>query len=248
MIKCLAIDDEPLALAQLTNYIEKIPFFQLAKAYSNAMEALEWLNTESVDLIYVDINMPDVNGLDFVKSLRHKPLVLFTTAYAEYAIDGFRVEAFDYLLKPIGFSDFLRSANRAAQQMALAEAKNNPTNEGGKPTETNQEGYLFVKADYKMLRIDINKILYVESQSEYVRIYLDNDKPIMTLLSMKALEERLPSDRFMRVHRSYLVNSAKITAVANNRIIIGRETYIPIGNQYKERFNLFVDRHFLGKP
>lgn len=248
MIKCLAIDDEPLALAQLTNYIEKIPFFQLAKAYSNAMEALEWLNTESVDLIYVDINMPDVNGLDFVKSLRHKPLVIFTTAYAEYAIDGFRVEAFDYLLKPIGFSDFLRSANRAAQQMALAEAKNNPTNEGGKPTETNQEGYLFVKADYKMLRIDINKILYVESQSEYVRIYLDNDKPIMTLLSMKALEERLPSDRFMRVHRSYLVNSAKITAVANNRIIIGKETYIPIGNQYKERFNLFVDRHFLGKP
>ena len=248
MIKCLAIDDEPLALAQLTNYIEKIPFFQLAKAYSNAMEALEWLNTESVDLIYVDINMPDVNGLDFVKSLRHKPLVIFTTAYAEYAIDGFRVEAFDYLLKPIGFSDFLRSANRAAQQMALAEARNNPINEGGKPTETNQEGYLFVKADYKMLRIDINKILYVESQSEYVRIYLDNDKPIMTLLSMKALEERLPSDRFMRVHRSYLVNSAKITAVANNRIIIGRETYIPIGNQYKERFNLFVDRHFLGKP
>lgn len=248
MIRCLAIDDEPLALAQLTNYIEKVPFFKLTKACSNAMEALEWLTTESVDLIYVDINMPDISGLDFVKSLRHKPLVIFTTAYAEYAIEGFRVEAFDYLLKPIGFSDFLRSANRAAQQMALAEAKNNPTNEGGKPTETNQEGYLFVKADYKMLRIDINKILYVESQSEYVRIYLDNDKPIMTLLSMKALEERLPSDRFMRVHRSYLVNSAKITAVANNRIIIGRETYIPIGNQYKERFNLFVDRHFLGKP
>lgn len=248
MITCLAIDDEPLALAQLTNYIEKVPFFQLAKACSNAMEALEWLNTESVDLIYVDINMPDVNGLDFVKSLRHKPLVVFTTAYAEYAIEGFRVEAFDYLLKPIGFSDFLRSANRAAQQMALEEVKNNSATEGGKPTETDQEGYLFVKADYKMLRIDINKILYVESQSEYIRIYLDNDKPIMTLLSMKALEERLPSDRFMRVHRSYLVNSSKITAVANNRIIIGKETYIPIGNQYKERFNLFVDRHFLGKP
>ena len=248
MIKCLAIDDEPLALAQLTSYIEKVPFFQLAKACSSAMEALEWLNSASVDLIYVDINMPDVNGLDFVKSLRNKPLVIFTTAYAEYAIEGFRVEAFDYLLKPIGFSDFLRSANRAAQQKALSEAKNNPTGEGGKLTEMDQEGCLFVKADYKMLRIDINKILYVESQSEYIRIYLDNDKPIMTLLSMKALEERLPTDRFMRVHRSYLVNSAKITAVANNRIIIGKETYIPIGNQYKERFNLFVDRHFLGKP
>ena len=247
MINCLAIDDEPLALAQLTNYIEKVPFFQLAKACSNAMEALEWLRTESVDLIYVDINMPDINGLEFVKSLHNKPLVIFTTAYAEYAIDGFRVEAFDYLLKPIGFSDFLRSANRAAQQLALAEAKISPATEQGKLAE-DQEGYLFVKADYKMLRIDINKILYVESQSEYIRIYLDNDKPIMTLLSMKALEERLPADRFMRVHRSYLVNRTKITAVANNRIIIGKETYIPIGNQYKERFNLFVEQHFLGKP
>ena len=157
------------------------------------------------------------------------------------------MEAFDYLLKPIGFSDFLRSANRAAQLMALTEAKNNPDTESGKSAD-DQEDYLFVKADYKMLRIDINKILYVESQSEYIRIYLDNDKPIMTLLSMKALEERLPADRFMRVHRSYLVNRTKITAVANNRIIIGKETYIPIGNQYKERFNLFVDQHFLGKP
>ena len=248
MIKCLAIDDEPLALAQLTNYIEKVTFFQLAKACSSAMEALEWLTSESVDLIYVDIHMPDVNGLDFVKSLRHKPLIIFTTAYAEYAIEGFRVEAFDYLLKPIGFSDFLRSANRAAQQMALADAKNSPTTESGKSAETDQEKYLFVKADYKMLRIDISKILYVESQSEYIRIYLDNDKPIMTLLSMKAIEERLPTDRFMRVHRSYLVNSTKITAVANNRIIIGKEIYIPIGNQYKERFNLFVNRHFSGKP
>lgn len=247
MIRCLAIDDEPLALVQLTNYIEKVPFFKLAKACSNAMEALEWLTTESVDLIYVDINMPDISGLDFVKSLRHKPLVIFTTAYAEYAIEGFRVEAFDYLLKPIGFSDFLRSANRAAQLMALTEAKNNPDTESGKSAD-DQEDYLFVKADYKMLRIDINKILYVESQSEYIRIYLDNDKPIMTLLSMKALEERLPADRYMRVHRSYLVNSSKISAVANNRIIIGKETYIPIGNQYKERFNLFVDQHFLGKP
>lgn len=247
MIRCLAIDDEPLALAQLTSYIEKVSFFQLAKACSSAMEALEWLNTESVDLIYVDINMPDVNGLDFVKSLRNKPMIIFTTAFAEYAIEGFRVEAFDYLLKPIGFSDFLRSANRAAQQKALAESNNKPTVTEGKKTEEEQEGYLFVKADYKMLRIDINKILYVESQSEYIRIYLDNEKPIMTLLSMKALEERLPADHFMRVHRSYLVNSTKISAVANNRIIIGKETYIPIGNQYKERFNLFVDRHFLGK-
>lgn len=248
MIRCLAIDDEPLALAQLTSYIEKVSFFELAKACTNAMEALEWLRTDTVDLIYVDINMPDVNGLDFVRSLLQKPMVIFTTAYAEYAVEGFRVEAFDYLLKPFGFSDFLRSANRVAQQKLLEEQNQRivPTPSLHEPSES--EDYLFVKADYKMQRIDIRKILYVESQSEYVRIYLDNDKPIMTLLSMKAMESRLPADRFLRVHRSYLVNSDKITAVANNRIIMGKETYIPIGNQYKERFNEFVNQHFLGKP
>lgn len=248
MIRCLAIDDEPLALAQLTSYIEKVSFFELAKACTNAMEALEWLRTDTVDLIYVDINMPDVNGLDFVRSLLQKPMVIFTTAYAEYAVEGFRVEAFDYLLKPFGFSDFLRSANRVAQQKLLEEQNQRIVPTPSLPELSESEDYLFVKADYKMQRIDIRKILYVESQSEYVRIYLDNDKPIMTLLSMKAMESRLPADRFLRVHRSYLVNSDKITAVANNRIIMGKETYIPIGNQYKERFNEFVNQHFLGKP
>lgn len=248
MIRCLAIDDEPLALAQLTSYIEKVSFFELAKACTNAMEALEWLRTDTVDLIYVDIQMPDVNGLDFVRSLLQKPMVIFTTAYAEYAVEGFRVEAFDYLLKPFGFSDFLRSANRVAQQKLLEEQNQRIVPTPSLPELSESEDYLFVKADYKMQRIDIRKILYVESQSEYVRIYLDNDKPIMTLLSMKAMESRLPADRFLRVHRSYLVNSDKITAVANNRIIMGKETYIPIGNQYKERFNEFVNQHFLGKP
>ena len=248
MKKVIIVDDEKMIRVGIQRSIswEAIGIDQVFLA-ADASQALELIHKEQPEIMITDINMPDINGLEFVKSLHNKPLVIFTTAYAEYAIDGFRVEAFDYLLKPIGFSDFLRSANRAAQQLALAEAKISPATEKGKLAE-DQEGYLFVKADYKMLRIDINKILYVESQSEYIRIYLDNDKPIMTLLSMKALEERLPADRFMRVHRSYLVNRTKITAVANNRIIIGKETYIPIGNQYKERFNLFVEQHFLGKP
>ena len=148
------------------------------------------------------------------------------------------------MLKPIGFSDFLRSANRAAQQKALSEAKNNPTGEGGKLTEMDQEGYLFVKADYKMLRIDINKILYVESQSEYIRIYLDNDKPIMTLLSMKALEERLLTDRFMRVHRSYLVNLKKVIRIGRASVTLEGGQELPLARgKYDDVNRAFIQRN-----
>lgn len=243
MIRCIAIDDEPLALTQITGYIHKVTFLELVKACSNAMEALEIVNKEQIDLIFVDINMPDLNGMDFVKSLSHKPLVIFTTAYSEYAVEGFRVEALDYLLKPFGFNDFLKSANKALRQSELVSSKP----ESRMEIVTDENEHLYVKADYKMIRLDISKIIYAESQSEYVRIYLENEKPIMTLLSMKALEERLPMDKFMRVHRSYLVNTAKITAIANNRIIIGKDIYIPIGNQFKEKFNNYIDKHFLGK-
>lgn len=243
MIRCMAIDDEPLALAQIMGYINKVTFLELVKGCSNAMEALEIVNKEQIDLIFVDINMPDLNGMDFVKSLSHKPLIIFTTAYSEYAVEGFRVEALDYLLKPFGFNDFLKSANKALRQSELLSPKPEPRME----IVTDEDEHLYVKADYKMIRLDISKIIYAESKSEYVRIYLDNEKPIMTLLSMKALEERLPLDKFMRVHRSYLVNTSRITAIANNRIIIGKDVYIPIGNQFKEKFNNYIDKHFLGK-
>ncbi|WP_297900866.1 LytTR family DNA-binding domain-containing protein [uncultured Parabacteroides sp.] len=243
MIRCIAIDDEPLALAQIVGYIGKVAFLELIKGCSSAMEALEIVNKEKTDLIFVDINMPDLNGMDFVKSLSHKPMIIFTTAYSEYAVEGFRVEALDYLLKPFGFNDFLRSANKALRQSELLSPK------PGSSTEiaTGENEHLYVKADYKMIRLDIDKIIYAESKSEYVRIYLENEKPIMTLLSMKILEERLPMDKFMRVHRSFLVNTSKITAIANNRIIIGKDVYIPIGNQFKEKFNNYIDKHFLGK-
>lgn len=243
MIRCIAIDDEPLALAQITGYISKVTFLELVKGCTNAMEALELVNKEQVDLVFVDINMPDLNGMDFVKSLSHKPMIIFTTAYSEYAVEGFRVEALDYLLKPFGFNDFLKSANKALRQ---SESRS-PKIESRMEVVTDEYDHLFVKADYKMIRLDINKIIYVESKSEYVRIYLENEKPIMTLLSMKALEERLPADKFMRVHRSFLVNTSRITAIANNRIIIGKEVYIPIGNQFKEKFGNYIDKHFLGK-
>ncbi|MEY8612392.1 LytTR family DNA-binding domain-containing protein [Parabacteroides segnis] len=246
MIRCIAIDDEPLALTQITGYISKVPFLQLVKACSNALEALDVIASQPVDLIFADINMPDLSGMDFIKSLVKKPLVIFTTAYSEYAIEGYRVDAIDYLLKPFGYSDFLKAANKALRQMELLNAPPSPPpvkEENGQP----ENNALYIKADYKMVRIDMNKIIYIESQNEYVRIFTEDQKPVMSLLSMKLLEERLPPDKFMRVHRSYMVNLSKITAVANNRIIFGKDVYIPIGNQYKDKFTLYLETHFLGK-
>lgn len=250
MIRCIAIDDEPLALTQITGYIGKVPFLQLVKACSSALEALEVIATHPVDLIFADINMPDLNGMDFVKSLVRKPLVIFTTAYSEYAVEGFRVDALDYLLKPFGYNDFLKAANKALRQMELLNA---PATIPAPPAPTSAEetattdNDLYIKADYKMIRIDMSKILYIESQNEYVRIFTEDQKPVMSLLSMKVLEDKLPSGKFMRVHRSYMVNLSKITAVAHNRIIFGKEVYIPIGSQYKDKFMQYLDTRFLGK-
>lgn len=248
MIRCITIDDEPLALVQLTGYIQKVPFLQLVKACNSALEALDLLAKEPVDLIFADINMPDLNGVDFVKSLVNKPIIIFTTAYTEYAVEGFRVNALDYLLKPFGYNEFLKAANKALHQYELqSKAKLHPSAFTPEDPAGNESVNLFIKADYKMIRLDMNKIIYMESQNEYIRIFLEEQRPIMTLLSMKKLEERLPADRFMRVHRSYIVNLEKITAVANNRIIYGKDTYIPIGNQYKDKFNAYLEKHYLGK-
>lgn len=248
MIRCITIDDEPLALIQLTGYIEKVPFLKLVKACNSALEALDLLAKDPVDLIFADINMPDLNGVDFVKSLVNKPIIIFTTAYTEYAIEGFRVNALDYLLKPFGYNEFLKVANKALHQYELqAKIQQHPLPASPEVPAENGNNNLFIKADYKMIRLDMDKIIYMESQNEYIRIFFEDQKPVMTLLSMKKLEERLPAERFMRVHRSYIVNLEKITAVANNRIIYGKDTYIPIGNQYKDKFNEYLEKHYLGK-
>lgn len=249
IIRCIAIDDEPLALAQITGYIGKVPFLQLVKACPSALEALDVIATHPVDLIFADINMPDLNGMDFVKSLAKKPLIIFTTAYSEYAVESFRIDALDYLLKPFGYNDFLKSANKALRQMELLNApvQSAPvvSTSGEETVSVNND--LYIKADYKMIRIDMSKILYIESQNEYVRIFSEDQKPVMSLLRMKVLEDKLPPEKFMRVHRSYMVNLSKITAVAHNRIIFGKDVYIPIGNQYKDKFTQYLDTHFLGK-
>ena len=239
MIRVLAIDDEPLALQQLAAYIKKIPFLELVGQCQSALEAKEILNEESIDAIFCDINMPDLNGMDFVKSLAAPPLVVFTTAYSEYAVEGFKVNAVDYLLKPFGLDDFRRAANRLQERLS---APANTMTE--KPDE---DDTIFVKTDYKVMKIAISDIRYVEAMSEYLKLYLESQpKPVVTLLSMKKMEEFLPP-HFMRIHRSYIINLKKIQEVNKNRVIMDADTYLPIGDNYKEAFNDYLNTKFLGK-
>lgn len=237
MIRCITIDDEPLALKQIVAYIKKTPFLSLVKSCDSAFEALDVLNTEPVDLMFVDINMSDLNGMEFVKSLDNKPQVIFTTAYSEYAIDGFKVDALDYLLKPIGYPDFLKAVNKAQQWFSMI---NSPETEHIKT----DKDFLFIKSEYKIVRIKFDEIKYIEGMREYVRIFTENSKPVMSLLSMKSLEAQLPANKFMRVHRSFMVNLEKITTIERHRIIFDRDVYIPVSEQYKEKFQKYIDENF----
>ena len=237
MITCLAIDDEPLGLKQIAGYIEKTPFLQVAGLCESALQAMDFLSANRVDLMFVDINMPDLNGMEFVKSLSHPPKVIFTTAYSEYAVEGFRVDALDYLLKPISYSHFLKAANKAKEWFDRREQK--PIQ-----IESNDE-FLFIKSEYKIVRINLADITYVEGMREYVRIHLTGQSPVMTLMSLTKLEEKLPGSEFMRVHRSFIVNLQKITTVERNRIVFDKGVYIPISDAYKEKFQEFLNRNFL---
>ena len=251
MIKVLAIDDEPLALQQLAAYIRKIPFLELSGECQSAVEAKEILNNEPIDAVFCDINMPDLNGMDFIKSLTVPPLVVFTTAYSEYAVEGFRVNAVDYLLKPFGLQDFQRAANRLKDRLesnapAVSASVNGGSVVGGFAADTSDDT-IFLKTEYRIVKVSISDIRYVEAMSEYLKVWLSSEpKPIITLLSMKKMEERLP-DTFMRVHRSYIINLTKIQEVNKNRVIMDADTYLPIGDNYKEAFQAYLDTKFLGK-
>ena len=237
MIRCIAIDDEPLALKQLSGYIEKTPFLVLAGAFDSALKAIDILKDENIDLIFADINMPDLSGMDFVKSLDDPPMIVFVTAYSEYALEGFRVDAIDYLLKPVSYGDFLKSANK----VKLWFEKHSDNTE----IVRSDKDFLFIKADYKILRINFDDIKYIEGMSEYIKIHLCDSKPVMTLLSMKAIEGQLPAERFMRVHRSYIVNLSRISVIERSRIVFDDKVYIPVSEQYRNVFQSYVDKHFL---
>ena len=238
MIRCIAIDDEPLSLAQIAKYIEKIPYLELVGKCRDALEAIKILDETQVDLMFVDINMPDLNGLDFVRSLTVRPKIVFTTAYSEYAIDGYKVEAVDYLLKPFSFQDLLCAADRARKLIEEKSVEDNKLQE-----MSVQDTTLFVKSDYRITRIELSDIKYVESMGEYLRIFLESQpKPLMPLMSMKRMEEILPEKTFMRVHRSYIVNMEKIQEISRMRIIFD-DVYIPVGDNYKQKFMDYINEH-----
>lgn len=237
MIRCIAIDDEPLALQKIGGYIDKTPFLEKIALFESAFEAIERIQQEDIDLMFVDINMPDLNGMDFVKSLTNAPRVIFTTAYSEYAIEGYKVDAVDYLLKPIDYSDFLKAVEKARKRLGSEEQK--------AAVVKSNDKFLFIKSEYKIVRINLSDILYVEGMREYLRIHIQNQPAVMALMSMKKMEEYLPGEQFMRVHRSFIVNLEKVTAIERKRIIFGKDEYIPVSDQYKDAFQKFLDDNFL---
>ncbi len=237
MITCIAIDDEPLALKQIAAYIEKTPFLELAGQFESALQAIPFLQENGIDLMYLDINMPDLSGMDFIKSQSNPPKVIFTTAYSEYAIEGFKVDAVDYLLKPISYPDFLKASEKARERLS-------PAGDENAHVESNDK-FLFIKSEYKILRINLSEIKYIEGMREYLRIHLENQKPIMALMSMNKMEGFLPDNHFMRVHRSFIVNLDKISTVERNRIVFDSDVYIPVSEQYKAQFQDYLNENFL---
>lgn len=228
ILHCAIVDDEPLALSLLESYVKKTPFLKLAGKYSSAVQAMNELPGKEIDLLFLDIQMPELNGLEFSKMVDTRTRIVFTTAFGQYALDGYRVNALDYLLKPISYVDFLQAANKALQWFELVQ----------KPEEIDS---IFVKSDYKLVQIELKKILYIEGLKDYVKIYTeDTPKPILSLMSMKAMEELLPSARFMRVHRSFIVQKDKIRIIDRGRIVFDK-AYIPVSDSYKQTFQSFLD-------
>lgn len=250
MIKVIAIDDEPLALQQLSAYIKRTPFLTLVGECQSALEAKTMMEREHIDAVFSDINMPDQNGLEFVRSLPEPPIVVFTTAFSGYAVDGYKVNAIDYLLKPFGFDEFQIAANKVKRQYDLlhpAPIVDDEVEEAPE-CELGVDDSVFLKIEHRVVRVSVADIKFVEGMSEYLKIHLMNDPhPIVALLSMKKMEERLPSALFLRIHRSYIVNLKCITEMNKNRVFLGTDIALPIGDLYKEPLRQYVMTKFLGK-
>lgn len=231
---CVIIDDEPLALDLLQSYVERTPFLTLKGRYSSAVQALaDSASLADVDLMFLDIQMPELSGLEFSKAIDPRTRIIFTTAFSQYAVDSYKVNALDYLLKPISYTDFLTAAIKAKtyfeQQSALSEAADDSLR------------FIYVKSDYKLVQIELSKILYVEGLKDYVKIWLDDRAdPILSIISMKTMEEKLPARDFIRVHRSFIVQKSKITTIDRSRIVFGKQ-YIPISDSYRAEVQSYID-------
>lgn len=228
MMNCIVVDDEPLALNLTEDNIKRIPFLNLVKKCKNAAIAFDICNSEKIDLIFMDIEMPDISGIEFIRSLKNKPMVIFITAYEKYALEGFELDVIDYLLKPASFDRFLKAVNKANEYFCFVNSK----------MQTHEkheliQNYIFVKSDHKIIKIEVNDILYIEGLKDYVKIFTGN-KPIFTLMSLKYLEEKLSPKQFIRIHRSYIINLSKIDYIGKSKVNICGES-IPISNFYRDR-------------
>ena len=246
ILRCAIVDDEPLALGLLESYVNKTPFLQLTGKYSSAVQAMKELPGEEVDLLFLDIQMPELNGLEFSQMVDSRTRIVFTTAFGQYAIDGYRVNALDYLLKPISYADFLKSANKALQWYELLrEGSGKSTPQTPALPITPSVESIFIKTEYKLVQVELRKILYIEGLKDYVKIFVEGEAhPILSLMSMKSLEDMLPANRFIRVHRSFIVQPEKIKVIERNRIVFGKE-YIPISDNYKQKFMEFLAQRAL---
>lgn len=237
MIRVVAIDDEPLALQLVKGYVEKTPFLDLAGVFDNPVEGVAFIGSSDVDLVFLDVQMPDLTGTELARVISGGPKVIFTTAYEKYALEGFRLDAVDYLLKPFSYAEFLKAAQKAEKIIDLERRE--------LPELEVKNDFLFIKSDYKIRRINFSEIHYIEGLKDYVKIFLNGEKkPVLSLSTLKALEARLPGDRFMRVHRSYIVNLETVRVIERNRIVYG-DVRIPVTDQYRENFQKFLERNFL---
>jgi DNA-binding LytR/AlgR family response regulator len=227
MIRCLAVDDEPLALELLEDNISKVPFLQLVAACDNAMEAMKVMQQESIDLIFLDIQMPGLTGLQFIQTMTVKPMIILITAYEKYALEGFNLEVTDYLVKPVSLDRFIKACNKARQ---LFELRSQPKNISAADTP----GYFFVNVDYSLVKITIPNIVYIEGLKDYIRIHLKNSqRPVVTRMPMKTIEEQLPASGFIRIHKSYIVSIAFITAIRKSSVFIDN-LELPVSDTYRD--------------
>jgi DNA-binding LytR/AlgR family response regulator len=236
-MNCLAIDDEPLALNIITEFAGRIDYVNLIATCTNPLEALKILNKNEIDLIFLDIQMPNITGLELIKSIDKIPLFIFTTAFPNYALEGFELNAIDYLLKPFSFDRFFKAVNKAYEITTLRKNKINLSFQ--EPESRDHKEYLMVKVEYRTVKVFLDDILYIEGLKDYVKIYLGK-KPVLTKSTMKNIEEKLPPGNFIRVHKSFVIAVDKIESIENNRILIG-DKLIPVGNQFKDDFNNFLD-------
>ena len=234
IINCAIIDDEPLAAGLLKSYAEKTPFLNLIGTYGSAVEAMKELRNNPVHLLFLDIQMPELSGIEFAKILPKETKVIFTTAFEQYAIEGYKVSALDYLMKPVSYEEFLKAANKALDWFCVSQKRQTYA----------ADRFMYVKSDYKLVRVALDDILYIEGLKDYIRIYLTDGQKIMSLMNMKKMEDYLPRPEFLRTHRSYIVHMSKAEAIERFRIVFG-DQYLPISDSYKEDVQQYFDSHTL---